>query len=127
MGKGYRTGRLGEEIRKITSELLIHQLKDPRLLTGMVGVTAVEVTADGSFATIFLSYLPVMEEAKLNVEEARMDVLEAMEHSKGTIKREIGKHIKIRHIPELIFKYDKSLDYGRRIDELIEQVNKNEK
>ena len=53
-------------------------------------------------------------------------MIEAMEHSKGIIKREIGKHVKIRHIPELLFKYDKSLDYGRRIDELIEQVHKDE-
>ena len=52
MGRGYRAGRLGEEIRKVASELLIHQLKDPRLMTGMVGVTGVDVSADGSYATL---------------------------------------------------------------------------
>ena len=44
MGKGYRQGRLGEEIRKIISELLLKELKDPRL-SAMISVTAVEVTA----------------------------------------------------------------------------------
>ena len=126
MGRGYRAGRLGEEIRKVASELLIHQLKDPRLMTGMVGVTGVDVSADGSYATIYMSYLPVGDMDNLNVEKAKKDVIEAMEHSKGIIKREIRKHVKIRHIPELLFKYDKSLDYGRRIDELIEQVHKDE-
>ena len=51
MGKGYRRGRLGEEIRKIISELLLKELKDPRL-SAMISVTAVEVTSDGSYATI---------------------------------------------------------------------------
>ena len=50
MGKGYRQGRLGEEIRKIVSELLLRELKDPGL-SSMISVTAVEVTSDGSYAT----------------------------------------------------------------------------
>ena len=56
MGKGYRQGRLGEEIRKIVSELLLRELKDPGL-SSMISVTAVEVTSDGSYATVYLSVL----------------------------------------------------------------------
>ena len=56
MGKGHRQGRLGEEIRRIISELLLRGLKDPRL-SAMISVTAVEVTSDGSYATVYLSVL----------------------------------------------------------------------
>ena len=55
MGKGYRQGRLGEEIRRIISEMLIHGVKDPRL-SGMISLTGVEVTSDGSYATCFVSF-----------------------------------------------------------------------
>ena len=50
MGKGYRQGRLGEEIRKIISSMLINGIKDPRL-GSMISISGVEVTSDGSYAT----------------------------------------------------------------------------
>ena len=55
MGKGYRQGRLGEEIRRIISEMLLRELKDPRLSENMVSVSDVEVTADGSYATCYVT------------------------------------------------------------------------
>lgn len=124
MGKSHKTGRLGEEIRKIIGDMLIHQLKDPRLSTGLISVTAVDVSGDGSIATVFLSFLPF--DRGVDEIDLKSDILEAMNKSKGTIKKEIGRHIKIRHIPELIFKFDTSLEYGRHIEELIQKVNKNE-
>lgn len=67
MSKGYRQGRLGEEIRRIISELLIRGLKDPRL-SAMISITAVEVTSDGSYATVFVSVLvhPPMRKRQRN-------------------------------------------------------------
>ena len=51
MGKGYRQGRLGEEIRKIISRMLLKDLKDPRFEGRMISVSAVDVTKDNSYAT----------------------------------------------------------------------------
>ena len=51
MGKGYRQGRLGEEIRKIVSEMLLRDIKDPRLQSAMVSLSGVEMTSYGSYAT----------------------------------------------------------------------------
>ena len=48
MGKGYRQNRLGEEIRKLVSEMLLRELKDPRLTERMINITAISVTRDGS-------------------------------------------------------------------------------
>lgn len=122
MGKGYRPGRLGEEIKKITSDLLLKELKDPRLEGSLVSVTAVDVTGDGSIATVYLSALKMGQQD--NSKEYKEEILEAMRSCKGVIRREIGKNIKLRHVPDLIFKMDTSLEYGRHIDELIDSVVK---
>ncbi len=119
MGKGYRSERLGEEIRKIISDMLLRDLKDPRLSSGMVSLTGCSVTSDGSYATVYLSVLPYGETDR---QMAEADILEGLEHSKGTIKKAIWKKVKLRHIPELIFKLDESMEYGRHMDELIAQV-----
>ena len=121
MGKGHRQGRLGEEIRRIISELLLRGLKDPRL-SAMISVTAVEVTSDGSYATVYLSVLgldPDEEKAQLQQDET----LEAMESARGFIRREIGRQIKLRHVPDLIFKIDKSMEYGRHISGILDTLD----
>lgn len=123
MGKGYRQGRLGEEIRRIISEMLFRELKDPRLTENMISITAVDVTSDGSYATVFISvFKPEADDAEMA--EINENVITAMRSSKGVMKREIGKQIRLKHMPELIFKIDSSLDYGRKMDELISKVIK---
>ena len=121
MGQGHRQGRLGEEIRRIISELLLRGLKDPRL-SAMISVTAVEVTSDGSYATVYLSVLgpdPDEEKAQLQQEET----LEAMKSAKGFIRKEIGRQVKLRHVPDLIFRIDKSMEYGRHISKIIDGLD----
>ena len=73
MGKGYRQGRLGEEIRRIISEMLLRDIKDPRLQDAMVSLSAVEVTSDGSYATCYVTILSVSrnEEEKKEKEEQK--------------------------------------------------------
>ena len=122
MGKGHRQERLGGEIQKIISTLLIRELKDPRLQNAMVSVTAVEGTNDGSYATVYLTVLGYGEQTPEKKQKQEQDVLEALQHAKGVIKKEIGKQIKLRHIPELIFKLDTSLEYGRHIEEIISKL-----
>lgn len=120
MGKGYRSGRLGEEIRRIVSELLLREMKDPRL-SGIVSVSAVEVTDDGSFATVYITKLASKASEETSAEE-KEDVLAAFKSAKGLIRREIGKQIKLRHVPDLLFKMDTSLEYGRHISKLIHDL-----
>ena len=118
MRRDYRQGRLGEEIRKITSELLLREMKDPRL-SGMVSISSVEVTADGSYATVYVSIFG--DDAK-NAEQQE-NVLAALKSAKGLIKKEIGRQVKLRHIPELIFKPDNSLEYGRHITSILNKLD----
>lgn len=120
MGKGYRPGRLGEEIRRIVSDLLLREIKDPRL-TGIVSITAVEVTEDGSYATVYVTKLAGKASEEISAEE-KEDVLAALRSAKGLIRHEIGRQIKLRHVPDLLFKMDTSLEYGRHISKLIHEL-----
>ncbi len=121
MAKGHRQGRMGEEIRKIISDLLFKGLKDPRL-SAMISITAVEVTSDGSYATVYLSVLGMNSDPEKAAAQ-QQDTLDALNSAKGFIRKEIGRQIKLRHVPDLIFKIDKSLEYGRHIDELISTLD----
>lgn len=123
MGKGHRSERLGEEIRKIVSDMLLRELKDPRLSSGMVSVSAVQVSTDGSYATVYITVLGLGPEGT-DSQKTQEDALAALQSAKGLIKREIGRQVKLRHIPELTFKMDTSMEYGRHIEEIIHGLDK---
>ena len=112
MASNNRTRRIAEEIRKIVSTMLINGIKDPRI-NSLVSVTDVEVTIDLSYAYIYVSILGGDEES----------TLDGLKSACGYIRREVGKNIKIRHTPEIIFKIDDSLLKGMYMDELIKKVN----
>ncbi len=121
MGKGYRQGRLGEEIRRVISSMLISRIKDPRL-SSMISISAVDVTADGSYATCYISALKLgkNEEEKAASEK---EILEGLESASGLMKKEIGRQIRLRRVPQLIFKMDHSMDYGEHIDSILSTMD----
>ena len=121
MGRSHRPQRMGEEMRKILSDMLMRgQLMDPGFSHAMISVNAVDVTNDGSYATIYVTALP-FGSAGLTP-EGKKDILAAFERSKGHIRTEIGKNLKARHVPELIFKYDESLEYGAKMDAILDRI-----
>ena len=111
-----RVGRVGERIKKELSQILQSELKDPRI--GFVTVTGVEVTNDLSQATVYLSVL--------GSDEQKEETLKALGRGQGFIRSEIGRRIRLRHTPELIFKFDTSIEYGSRIEKLLQQINQEE-
>ncbi len=120
MGKGYRQGRLGEEIKKLVSSMLLRELKDPRL-SGMISISDVDVTKDNSYATCYVTVLTASQDEEA-VRKEEEQVIEGLDSAKGLIRKEIGKQMKLRHAPELIFKIDRSMEYGRHIDEVIKKL-----
>ena len=121
MGKGYRQARLGEEIKKIISKMLLREIKDPGLTDHMISISAVEVTNDKSYATVYISVFGSGRNG-FATDEEKDEILKAFGRAKGIIKREIGKNIKLRHVPELIFKMDDSLEYGMHMSEVIDSL-----
>ncbi|MDQ0193445.1 30S ribosome-binding factor RbfA [Paenibacillus wynnii] len=111
-----RAGRVGEQIKKELSLLIQKELKDPRI--GFVTVTGVDVTNDLSQAKVYLSVL--------GDDEQKANSLKAIEKAHGFLRSELGKAIRLRHTPELIFKTDESVAYGSHIEKLLGQIGKNE-
>ena len=120
MGRSHRPERLGEEIRKTVSEMLVRvDLKDPRF-TGMIGISGVDVTRDGSYATLYITCLAYS--GKSLDEEEKKSILAAFESSQGYIRSAIGKAVKVRYVPALIFKFDESFEYGAKMDRILDDL-----
>jgi ribosome-binding factor A len=111
-----RSDKVAEAIHEEVSALLIKGIKDPRV--GFVTVTAVTMTDDLHLATVFFTVIGSEEEKKGT--EAGLN------SAKSYIRREIGKALRMRYIPDIIFRYDKSLDYGNHIDGLLRQIKVSE-
>ena len=124
MGKNYRQGRLGEEIKKSISGYLLNGIKDPRLSTRIITITAVDESSDGGYATVFFTPLTLSGE---DSNEVSKEVLNAFNNAKGLFRTKVSHDIKLRHTPELNFKLDSSMKYGRHIDRIIDEINKPER
>ncbi|MFC7679561.1 30S ribosome-binding factor RbfA [Paenibacillus sp. GCM10028914] len=107
-----RTGRVSEQIKKELSQLIQTELKDPRI--GFITVTGVDVTNDLSQAKVYLSVL--------GDDDQKAATLKGLEKASGFLRSELGKRIRLRHVPELIFKFDESIAYGSRIEKLLGEI-----
>lgn len=104
--------RMNERVRAILSELLLREVSDPRLQS----VTVTEVSLDGE-----LMYADVYVNA-LGDESRENDVMQGLERAKGFLRREVGKRIRTRNTPELKFHWDATLEYGERINQLLDNL-----
>ena len=101
-------------IRAEVSELLSRQVKDPRV-KGLVTVTEVSTSPDLKQAKIFISIM--------GDENEKGEVLQGLNSASGFLRRELAKRVSLRHIPELSFEKDDSIERGIRLSQLIEQVS----
>ena len=107
-----RPQRVGDLIREVICEMLLRDLNDPRLAS--VTITEVEVTADLKLATVFFSAM-----GNRSREEAS---LHGLQSATGYIRKKLGKELRLRYVPDLIFKVDQSFEYGSKIDRLIQTL-----
>ncbi len=113
-----RTNRIAEEMKKEISNIILNELKDPRL-PSMVSITHVKVTKDLRYAKIYVSVL--------GDEEQKKNAVIALKSAAGFIRREIGQRIKMRLTPELTFEIDNSIEQGVYLNKLIDDVMKEQK
>jgi ribosome-binding factor A len=110
----FRVGRVGEQIKKEISQLIQTEMKDPRI--GFITVTGVDVTGDLSQARIYLSIL--------GSEEQKEASLHGIARAKGFLRSELGRRMRLRHTPEIEFRFDSSIEYGSHIESLLQQINR---
>ena len=111
-----RSDKVAEAIHELVSGLLVKGLKDPRI--GFVTITGVKVTDDIRHATIFYTVM--------GSDEAKKATFHGLNSAVGFIRKEVGKELRLRFSPELIFKYDESIEYGNRIDRILKEIGSEE-
>lgn len=110
-----RTDRVNELMREQISELLLREVKDPRISQGLVSITQVEVSPDLRRATVFVSHL--------GTDDERKEALIGLEKAKAFLHRELSQRLDMRHVPDLFFRFDPSIERGARLAELIHEVS----
>ena len=108
----HRSHRLAETLKEEISQLIRVELKDPRI--GFVTLTSVDVADDLSHAKVYISVLGTEEEGNAS--------LDALNRAAGFVRSEIGKRIRLRHVPSIVFKYDPSIQHGAHIAKLLKDV-----
>lgn len=108
-----RTERLNDLLRAEISDIILREVKDPRL-GGLISVTEVEVTPDLSHARVFVSVM--------GNEEERVAAFKALDSARFFVRRELTHRVKARRIPELAFLRDDSLERGAHLLSLIQEA-----
>ena len=128
-----RHSRIAEQIQRELSTLLQMEIKDPRL--GMVTVSDVDLSRDLTVAKVYVTRLDDLElnvegskkdtgKKNQNLEESKEASLKVLEKSSGFLKKELGRRLVLRTIPQLKFYYDESIERGRHLSQLIDKAVK---
>ena len=122
--------RLQSALQEELAQFVSREVKDPRVPP--VTFTEVQVTQDGSHATVFVSILGGSQGGHdgappLSDEGARLrmkDCLEGLTAASGFIRRHLGKVLNVRHTPAIIFREDRGFENAARVQDLLEQLHK---
>lgn len=105
--------RINSNMIKEISYVLQNEVKDHNIK--FVTITDVRVTNDLSFAKVYYTVLD---------KEKRKETQQALKQASGFIRKKLCERIDIRHMPELEFIYDESIEYGTNIEKIIENLKK---
>ncbi len=108
----HKIARISSDISRIISEILANEARDSLLKT--ITVTGCNVTSDLSFCKVYFTSLSNLDKKTLEHE---------LNEAAPYIRGELSKRIDIRHTPELKFIYDESIEYGKKIDTIINSLN----
>ena len=105
-----RLERLNEQVKREVSEILRTEVRDPRV--GLVTVTEARVAPDLSFARVYVRPHSGEED----------DLFAGLEKATPYIRRELGKRLSVRHVPEIRFEPDRALEHALHIEKLLSEV-----
>ena len=113
MSEGKRSEKVADAIRKEISEMiLLKTIKDPRI--GFLTITRVSVSDDCRMARVYFSVMGTPEE--------RDRSLEGLNSAKGYVRKELGRRMRLRYTPDIIFQFDPSIEYAIHIDEVFHRI-----
>ncbi len=114
----YRIDRLNGEMQRAIADIIEHRIKDPRV-TELVSITSVNVAKDLKTAKVYLSIFGAADKVKLT--------FDTICKCSGFIRSELAKEFRdLRCVPELRFIMDTSMEYSKKIESILEGINKDE-
>ncbi|MBI4634368.1 MAG: 30S ribosome-binding factor RbfA [Deltaproteobacteria bacterium] len=116
MSKFKRADRVADLIRMEIADILLKQIKDPRI--GAVTVTGVKISDDLRNARVFF--------VEMGKDSCSPETQAGLESAAGFLKRELGKRLQLRHVPDIVFAFDESFAYGSRIERLLAEIHREE-
>ena len=111
-----RATRVADLIMADISDILLKEVSDPRIKG--VTITGVKLTDDLRLARLFF--------VEMGKDTCDPQTKIALQKATGFLKRELGKRLKLRYVPDIIFMIDESFAYGSRIDRLLAEIQKTE-
>ena len=103
---------INEEIQKELSSLL-RTVKDPRVQNVMISITRLETTPDLRYTKVYDSFLP---------EDKTADAMAGLKSAAGYLRRELGRNLRLRYSPEIVWAADDSIVYGAKMLKLINSL-----
>ena len=110
-----RIDRISEEARKAIDRIIRDELNDPRI-GGTWSIVRCEVTRDLRYAKVRVSILE---------EDKRKGMMAALNRAAGFIRRELGREVDLRYVPEVLFELDTNMEYAAKINQLLKETQKN--
>ena len=114
MAQGRRVERVASLIRREVSELLQGGIRDERVGRGLVSVTTVEVAGDLQHCRIFVSVF--------GSEDDRQQAMAGLTSATAYVKGELGRRLKMRRTPEVVFVLDRGIERGSSVLSLLDQL-----
>ena len=111
-----RIDRISEEVHKAIDRIIRDELNDPRI-GGTWSIVRCEVTRDLRYAKVRVSILE---------EERRKGMMEALRRAAGFVRRELGREVDLRYVPEVQFELDTNMEYAAKINQLLWESRKND-
>jgi ribosome-binding factor A len=117
MDNSRRVSRVAELIKREVSQMILFDIKDDRVGAGMVSVTNVDVAGDLQHTKIFVSIY--------GSDEVRLQTMEGLKAVTGYVRSELGKRVRLRRTPTVLFVEDTSFDRATSVLSLINQLSLN--
>ena len=111
---GHRLERTTEDIkRELTA--IFRELKDPRVQQAFISIIRVDVTNDLSYCTFYVSAMEGLDRAN--------EAVKGLKSAAGFIRRELSHRLKLRYVPQLIFKATDSIEYSANISRILNYLD----
>jgi ribosome-binding factor A len=119
MATDRRVARVAELIKREISQMVMSGIKDDRVGMGMVSVTDVKLSGDLQHAKVFVSIY--------GTDEAREGTMAGLQSATSYVRSELGRRVRLRRTPEVVFVEDRSLERGTQVLGLINRLTDDRK